>query len=49
MIVVVCFCHPLFFYCLESVTDNMLDTLVLDHDHVAVVFYQKNDPLSQVS
>ena len=26
---------------IEIVTDNMLDQIVADHDHVAVVFYKK--------
>jgi len=32
---------------IESVTDNMLDALVVDNDHVAAVFCDKNDPTSQ--
>jgi len=32
---------------IESVTDSMLDALVRDYDHVAVVFYTKGDPASQ--
>ena len=33
---------------LESVTDSMLDSLIEDHDYVAVVFYQKDDEKSEV-
>ena len=28
---------------IEMVTDNMLDTIVANNDHVAVVFYKKNE------
>ena len=35
-------------YILESVMDNMLMALVQEYDHVAVVFYRKGDPTSQV-
>jgi len=32
---------------IEIVTDNMLDQIVADHDHVAVVFYKKGEESSE--
>jgi len=32
---------------IEIVTDNMLDQIVAEHDHVAVVFYKKGDVASE--
>jgi len=32
---------------IEIVTDNMLDQIVADHDHVAVVFYKKGEDSSE--
>jgi len=32
---------------IEIVTDNMLDQIVAEHDHVAVVFYKKGDAASE--
>ena len=37
-----------FKFFLESVTDSMLDSLIEDHDYVAVVFYQKDEQKSEV-
>lgn len=32
---------------IEIVTDNMLDTIVANYDHVAVVFYKKGEEESE--